>query len=221
MCALGPNASAVVLQYLDGHGDIGIGDEGGSLELHYHFEDGLNETGPEAEFEPAEVYVRVGDAAMITTTADVSFLGTTTGDPLWILPEVEQAGLPFLGIGTDELSAAFTSVDLTLTGFNGPGEFALWQDGGGTPNVFLQTNGGLAGSLNLLPGGHGHYNWGFTAEGIYEVEFTATGNLAAGGTQSDTATYTFAVGTSTVVPEPSSALLGALGGLFLLRRRRN
>lgn len=223
MSALAGKGSAAVVGYNTGHGDLGIAYEGGELELHYHFEDGLNESGPEVEYAPDEVLVRAPDASMVTTTEGLPFLGTSSGDMIWVLPEGEEAGVPFFGIGTDELDPLeVSSLELSLTGFSGPGQFALWQDGFPSPTVFMQTVDGLSAGDTVDPGvgGHGHYNWGFTAEGVYSLEMTATAQLVGGGTATDTATFSFAVGSSTV-PEPSVALLGAVGGMFLLRRRRS
>ncbi|MEM9588869.1 MAG: choice-of-anchor M domain-containing protein, partial [Planctomycetota bacterium] len=173
--------------------------------------------------------------AKITTIGPVSFLGTTTGQDIWVLPQdatgpggAETLGLPFVGIATEELSpSTFSSVDITLTNFSGPGEFALWQNPTLTlpATVFMQTVDGVssADNLNFGIGIHGHHNYGFTAEGVYQLEWTATGNFSAGGTVTDVETFTFVVGSSTAVPEPSGVVaLASFGllGLGLRRRRR-
>lgn len=62
--------------------------------------------------------------------------------------------------------------------------------------------------------GSGIANWGFTEKGIYELEFAISGTHVDDGLQSGSGVYTFEV-----IPEPSALLLGALGGLALLRRR--
>ncbi|WP_436717242.1 choice-of-anchor M domain-containing protein [Roseiconus lacunae] len=233
ICVLAGNTSAATVnEYFVDHGDIGIAYEDNELELHYHFEDGFNGVGPEVEFEPNEVYIRVSDAAKLTTTNDLGFLGTTAGDEIWILPQgntgssgAGSLGVPFVGLATEELdSTDFISVDLSMTNFNGPGEFALWQFGTFGPNVFFQSVDGIssADNLNLGIGIHDHANFGFTEEGIYEIELTATGNLTGGGTVVDVGTFTFAVGNVAAVPEPGS--VAALVSLTLVgacvRRRR-
>ena len=107
------------------HGDIGIAYEAGELELHYHFDEGLNGSGSEAEFEPDEVYIRVADEAILDPPVDIPFLGTTAAQDAWVLPQngtdAEDLGVPFVGLATEELDPlTFSSVDLFLTGFSGP-----------------------------------------------------------------------------------------------------
>ncbi|QDT02340.1 hypothetical protein K227x_07160 [Rubripirellula lacrimiformis] len=227
-------ASADVVTYTSGHGDIGLAYEGGELELHYHFGDGAILDGVsligDAEFDPAGAVVWVSDDARSTTTSSIAFLGTKAGDSVWRLPQSNTAGLPFLGIAAEELlPAEFSAATLQLTSFDGPGEFALWQSGGfGGADVFWQSNNGLD-SSDLLPltiGGHDHFNFGFTSEGVYDLGVTAVANLAAGGTVSDFGTLRFMVGDAAVaVPEPASfvaiAALGVTGWAVRRRRRRH
>ena len=101
---------------------------------------------------------------------------------------------------------------ITLTGITGPGSFVMWQDGFPNPTIFADSVGD---SFTLAPGSHTHFNWGFAAQGIYQLEFAISGNHVADGFQTASGIYTFEV-----IPEPSALLLGALGGLALLRRRR-
>jgi surface-anchored protein len=193
-------------------------DTADGFEPHFH-----NEGGPdgaiidgvrqetESEFEPADLIVVVG----LTSTTT---LGATS---YYWLPETETAAatnnVPFLGIGLEELNLADWSdgiVTLTLLNHVGPGKFRLWQDDGfGGAIDFIHTDGGAM-SFNIAAGTHTHYNWGFTELGIHELEFQISGTHVVDQFQSGAATYTFAV------PEPSTALLGALGAVALLRRRR-
>ncbi len=219
---MGVSAQATpTVEYSAGHADIGLAYESGELELHYHFGAGAVLDGvtlvSEDEADPGEVYVRVADSTQTTGTA-LSFLGNA--DPYWALPQNNVAGQPFLGIAAEELSGSeFSSASLEMTGFSGPGQFALWQ----WPNsAFMQTVDGISPSdtLPLVIGGHDHFNFGFTAEGVYQVTITATAELTGGSTVTDTETFWFVVGDNTVIPEPASlALLGLGGGLVLMRRR--
>ncbi|TWU56058.1 choice-of-anchor M domain-containing protein [Rubripirellula reticaptiva] len=221
-------ANAAVVEFASGHGDIGLAYENGELELHYHFGDGAVLGGSplvgEIEYGPSEAYVRVGDSAMVTTTADVSFLGTFAGDSVWLLPQSNTAGLPFLGIAAEELDSSFAGAMLSMSSFSGPGEFALWQAGGiGGATVRWQSNNGIDSTdmLNLSIGGHDHYNYGFTAEGIYDVGVTAVADFAAGGSVTDVGTFRFIVGDATAVPEPGSlAILAVTSVAAIVTRRR-
>ena len=225
-------ASADMIEYSGGHGDVGLAvEDDGSLFLHYHFGSGSvldrQTLADEAEYDPSEVYVRVGDAAMLTPTSGVSYLGTGPGEPIWELPQSSTAGLPFLGIAAEELSPAnFSSATLQLIGFSGPdgGEFALGQGGGSSgTQIFFQTNDGIttADMLSLTIGEHDHYFWAFSEMGVYDLNILAQATTQAGVTLSDTGTLRFAVGSATAVPEPASlACLAAAATGFWVRRRR-
>lgn len=217
---------AATLEYHDGHGDIGIGGDTTALELHFHFEDGINESTPsvDAEYAPNEVYIRVPDASKFTTTGDIPSLGTTTGDDIWVLPSANTVGMPFLGVASEELSnPPFTAMSLQLTGFIGPagGEFLLSQTVLTTTTEHMKSIDGVANpdTWDLVVGGHDHADYAFSKEGVYQLEFTATGTYA-GGQATDTATFTFVVGSSTPIPEPSTGALALIGGLLAAAGRR-
>jgi surface-anchored protein len=216
-------ASAQVMLPAD-HVDFGIGFHEGELELHWHIEDlGL-------EYAPGEAYafIPLGSTLVRPAGAAWDFTGVGAGATLYLAPEVDATPtVLFLGLGSEEiLDGTFfnNTVTLSLDSVNGPGAFALWQtDSFGGPLVALASSGGPS-SFDLITGGHEHYNWGFTAPGLYELTFTVSGILVGPGDQSisDTATFTFAVGTP--IPEPSAfaalAGLGALGLAATRRRRR-
>jgi len=202
-----------------GHADIGIGYEDQHLELHVHRSEPF-----EQEFAPGEAVFVVGPAAMGTSPGGTfsPFLGQA-GTPVWILPTTENDQLPFLGFGTEELTAGDWSGDISLSlkAVSGPGTFSVWKVGGfGTPDLKMSTVGGITTEdrLALLPGSHGHFNVGFSAPGEYLVTFEASGTHGIDGLRtSDPATYRFQV-----VPEPSTWALGLAGagfGALALHRR--
>lgn len=237
-CLCLSSADAAVVEYAAGHGDIGLAFENGELELHYHFGDGAVLDGAplvgDLEVDPADAYVRVGDNANVPILDALMFLRPSPNDPVWVLPQsgtnADAAGLPFLGIATEELqSTDFSSATISLTDFSGPGQFALWQgSGANSDDVKWQTSNGLNDPLNpddltLGIGSHDHFQYGFTAEGVYDLELTAVANRVGGGSVTDVGTFRFVVGTATAVPEPGSlaALAIGSGAIALMRRRRN
>jgi len=105
-----------------------------------------------------------------------------SGDPMWILPQSSYAGVPYIGISAEQLpSGVFQdSLLIELKQVDGPGQFMVWQTTSfGDYNVRMNTTDGIDTNDVLTPfvGGHEHYNWGFTTNGIYHVYFQASGVL--------------------------------------------
>ncbi|MEM9479217.1 MAG: choice-of-anchor M domain-containing protein [Verrucomicrobiota bacterium] len=242
------NSASGTSLFFSGHGDLGIGGgpaSGGDpaeLELHYHLGEDTGATlvgganagfvpDPGEEFEVDEIVVRVFNPLPDTdfSAPIFSFLGPL-GDFVYVLPEDEvdadAAGVPFLGIGAEELVPGDWTGSLVLTvdhaaynGFSNPGEFSLYDFGsaqtGADTNPFISTSNDGGIGFEIDAGGHSHANWAFTAPGLYNVPFVVTGTPSAGGGPiTDTATYQFLV-----IPEPSTSLLG-LASLVLIGLRR-
>lgn len=201
-----------------GHVDIGIAYETGAWDLHVH-----QEEPEEAEYEPGDVILQVGAGAQTAVPANpaFSFLGNP-GDPIWILPKSEDPNLLFLGIGTEELDPVdwTGNITLSLEAVTGPGRFTTWDtDLFGDPLIHMNSGDGLdlADQLDVIPGSHAHFFYGFSAPGDYSVTFEASGIFQGLNTDSGPVTYQFSV-----VPEPGAAalLLLGLGGMVLAGRRR-
>ena len=243
LAAAGPAARADIASWTSGHGDIGIEYDAGAaeFELHWHVDGGTVDgvSNVEQEYEADELRAVVPDSAgqnYDTVPNGLGFTGvqpdgnSTTSDA-WILPQNDAGDRPYLGFATEEGfgGSDFDSIELSLTGFSGPGEFSIWtiNPTNGQPVDLVATANGIDAAVDdffSLPElSHEHYNLWFTAEGLYDIEFTATGVLTGGGgTISDTANFQFQVGTPAAVPEPGSvALIGlAACGLVGGTRRR-
>jgi surface-anchored protein len=208
--ALAAQAQTVISS---GHVDLGIAYESGNWDLHVH-----QEIPTEAEFEPHEVILQVGAGAQTSIPANpnFSFLGNS-GDPIWILPKSEDPELLFLGIGAEELDPADWTGNITLSlgAVNGPGQFSIWDtDLFGNPLVLMNSGDGIDATdrLEVIPGSHAHFFYGFSAPGDYSVTFQALGIFDGLETASGPVTYQFSV-----VPEPGAIalLLLGLGGVAL------
>lgn len=223
------NAQGALL-YTSGHADIGLGFHDGGPEFHFHAEDACIGGVPDVsgEFEPDAILVVVPDHVMTILSGGSSwaFTGTTAGSPIWILPQHhgadghghEDEDMPFLGIGTEEIPSGLfvgNQVSLTLGSISGPGHFSLWQtDPFGEPIVYMSSFDPASANVLVLPVGlHGHYNWGFTEPGLYQIELIASGLLL-----DQTQTTISGVFSFLVVPEPSSLLFLTLGRLALSRK---
>jgi len=220
------SASAATPVLTSGHADfIGIGYEGGEFEPHSHVEGGVVDgtVRPDEEFEPGDLIVQVYATTIRPASSAWDPTGVPSGQSINLLYETDIAGKPFVGIGAEELDpTAWTGVTVTLTEMVGPagGQFSLWQTDSGVPTFFISTLGGISIADaytfdDLEEDDHAHFGWGFTVEGTYELTFKISGTHSVDGfKESLPATYTF-----NVIPEPSAALLGAMGALALLRRR--
>ena len=180
---------------------------GYELELHLH----SAEVTP-AEFGAADALLPVVAAAKTTRPAgsQYDFIGTSAGSPMWLLPKNQNPSVLFLSIGTEELDPLDFSSSLlwslvTVTGSGGgaaPGFFSVWDSGtaGSFSTVvpLMSTASGTStpNAFQVSAGTHTHFNYGFTAPGLYDVEFTASGTLSpalGGGPVTGTATYSFGV----------------------------
>ena len=240
--AIAPARAGTILVYASGHSDLCADYEDGSLALHYHFHTespGLDENGDPllGEISPSALYTRVSDETKIAASGGSAygFLGTPAGSDVWVLSQNHEIGQPYLGFGTEELDYDdwSTGIDYTLISVNGPGEFSMWMSPPfGDPIVYWATSDGIVdgdGYTDVYTQAalsHSHANWGFTAEGVYQVQMQVSGTLADGTTSvsSDVETFTFLVGSSTV-PEPGTIALLASGAAAMMlgfwRRRGN
>lgn len=226
-CALDARAGL----YESGHGDVDIAYDAlptGEWELGFHLEgavvDGVS--GAEGEFGAADLVVLVPASTSTTRPGGSAWdpLGVAAGEEFWFLPQsgtlADSLGAPFLGIATEEIGAGEfvgDQVSLSLIGVSGPGDFSVWQDGL-SPTFYMSTADGVdAGdALSLATGTHAHFNYGFSAPGLYEVTFQASGNHAVDGlVTSNPTVFSFQV-----IPEPGTLSLAAAGITMLLAVRR-
>lgn len=181
---------------------IGYGDAY-ELDLHLH----SSEVTP-SEFAASDALLPVLAAAKTTRPSGTqfAFMGGTAGGPLWVLPKDQDPDLLFLSIGTEELDPADFASTITfqliqVTGSGGgpaPGDFSVWNVGTFSELLPLMSSvpGTTSNSFAVPAGTHTHFNYGFTAPGLYNVEFTASATLAAalgGGPVTGTAVYSFGV----------------------------
>lgn len=119
------------------------------------------------------------------------------GEPLWILPQSQFPGMLYLGLSAATIPAGTFSGPLTLalkrvempgqTNLITTGRFYAWQTAGfGQFDVFMDSANGItaADAIPLTPPGHAHYNWGFSAAGLWHVTLQAGGRVTGESTNS-------------------------------------
>ncbi len=216
-----PSLAIAMDDYTDGHADIGIVFEGGELEFVVESEGtavigGVPNVPAGTEFDPADINIVVSNNAVAPRPAGAVWdtVGNNAGDPTWIIPENDPGlglDIPWLGVATEEIPLnTFVNDEITLTfeGATGPGTVTFWSSG---PNFIFANSGD---SLVIPAENEAHYSIGFTAPGVYQVNFSAQGQLIGGPLATATGTYNF-----TVVPEPTAITLLTIGAVALLRRR--
>jgi surface-anchored protein len=198
----------------------------------------VNDTDNATTYAPsaATLTVLTGAQAPRPASSLFDFVGVGAGQTYWRLPQSQNPNLLYLGVAAYSVNAADTdSYDAStesggrvvgtgdwvrlrldsVTGAGGtaaPGFFSVWQSGDFGPNVMMSSfSGGITSddSLWVVAGGHSHFNWGFTAPGIYEV--TVRPSVRRSGSQVESTTpFTFVFNVQGVVPEPGTLPLALL-----------
>ena len=197
-----PSAGDAPVYYLAGHGDLDIGVEDGQLDLHVHVHAGGiidgNALAEDTPFDPDKAIIVGTPGAKVLRPAGSMWnpTGADVNQPLWILPQAAQEGLPMFGLATEDIDPGIfvgETVTLSLRHIKGPGAFSLWEnDAFGQQQFIFSTHDGLLSTV-LPVGLHAHNNWGFTKPGTYTLIFEVTGTLVAGGSTSALGIYTFLI----------------------------
>jgi surface-anchored protein len=137
----------------------------------------------------------------------VPYLGPA-GTPIWQLPVDSAPDLLWPGFSTEQPRTDLPGpTQLRLTGFSGPGAFALST----TNDDVVMSSGDPALSYTLTAGSHAHAGWSFTREGVYRLTITASSTTAWGEDVQVNRTLAVAVGSvdpRTVTPgsgEPAAS----------------
>ena len=194
-CPPPPPPPACPVELSEGAVDApGIAFEDGAFDLHVHDEDN------DIEYEADCAVLKVKDEAATTVPADpaFSFLGTA-GAPAWILPQVEDNDLLYLGYATEEITDGTfegDELDWSMVDVDGPGSFAVYSvDQFGAPVVLFDSDDALPQTVTISTGAHTHVNWAFSAEGTYTVTYSAAGTPTGDSlVDSGPVEYTFTVG---------------------------
>lgn len=176
-------------------------DAGWRFSVSYDEDDDFSTAGGVVRLDPESTVILAAPktAAVVPSPAGVFSRFGPSGTPLWVLPQNNALGTPFLGVRTTMATGLFQarvgnnyspssqgSVSLRLvsvegTGPDAGGKFATWktESFGSTVFSFDTTDGiGAADEIPTIPvSSHTHYNWAFTKPGLYRVTLEAKGKL--------------------------------------------
>jgi surface-anchored protein len=201
--AVVPAQAAVTLDH--GHVDgVWVKFVSGNLQVFI----GDHTSGSTVERNPADVILKAKPAAQQTVPPSPNpACQGTPGNPVWILPQVENDlvnGLLWLGwsaqtIGTGVL--VNNQVTLKLTDAHpttGSGVFCGFTKSGFTTTKLFDSSDGYTSADSVAiavgAGGHRHLNWAFTKSGDWSLTFEVTGTPVGGSAQTVSKTYNFSIG---------------------------
>ncbi|MEH1128459.1 TIGR03773 family transporter-associated surface protein [Micromonospora sp. CPCC 206061] len=150
--------------------------------------------------DPSDVVLHLKPAGATTVPAgNFGFLGPA-GSKIWQIPQTQNSSMLWLGWNTEEITSSQlrgASLTWSLDKVEGPGKLVIYLfETFGQPRVVFDSGNGLPDRYTVATGTHAHGNWAFTKEGAYKLTFTQRATLANGRLVSDTATVTFAVGST-------------------------
>jgi surface-anchored protein len=134
--------------------------------------------------EATNVVLLVPEAARLELPSGTPF--GNEGDSLWILPQNQFADILYLGFSAEQIPAGVFAGPLAfqLKEVVGPGSFFAWQAASfGQFLIKFNSSDGVSEADRTLPliGSHEHFNWGFSAPGVYALTFEIEGKRLSGG----------------------------------------
>jgi surface-anchored protein len=208
---------------ISAHGHLHDGKMELEVGLHNH------DAGTEYELPDTGVQFQIGfgnaNGTAPAPKQSVTIGGTLLGN-VWVTAPsgliADSVNQPFIGFSAEELGLGWTgNVSFTLTSLlytgSGAGKLFLFED----ENLYWNTNqtlgvGGNYGVFTVAAGQHGHGEFAFSDEGLYELTLLVSGTHSSGTINSSATTLNI-----NVVPEPTcgTLLLIGLAGLMAARRR--
>lgn len=183
-----------------GHADLGPVVNTDSGETRFLVRD-------DSEFPPkwrhlSDTVFLVDDSAKQTLPEEsqsFEFTGAKPGSQVWVIPQSEVHGVPWLGWNTQNPTLTKTAdrgITLEFAGHEGDGQFSLFLQNGGfaEPQVLWTSAKNESQPMWVDLNTHTHANWVFTKPGVHKVAVRALIPLLDGTTKEITEVLTFAVG---------------------------
>jgi surface-anchored protein len=162
--------------------------------------------GGTVERSPGDVILRArpGSQRTVQPAPNPACLGTP-GNPVWILPQVQDHTLLWLGWSAATIPSGVLINNSFVVTINAVANVRPPADSNGVLCVFARSafsaikyfdsTAAFPQSVHVPVGLNGQWNmnWAFTARGIWQVDFTVTATPVGGTTQIITKTYTFSI----------------------------
>ena len=131
--------------------------------------------------------------------SDYDFTGAHAGQKVFVLPQTEKQGVPWLGWNTQSpalVKDVQKGVTMQLLGHQGPGQLTMFLQAGGfaKPQKIFSTGEPMPQGMWVDSNTHAHANWTFTEPGVHRVALGITAKTNEGKEIKGTKIVTFAVG---------------------------
>ncbi|TDO45895.1 putative ABC transporter-associated repeat protein [Kribbella sp. VKM Ac-2527] len=170
----------------DGHVDLGPRFVDGKWTIQLR-----DDTVDPAVWRPLEdVVIQANSKSKVAVPADpaYAFLGKA-GQPVWVIPQVQQAGVVWPGWNTQDPQVASRvdrEVTWSLEGVQGPGTFTLFLNSDfGKPAPVFDSRKPFPQQTGIDVNTHVHGNWTFDAQGTYLLNVAMTAKLTDGTSVTD------------------------------------
>ncbi|MDU3135068.1 MAG: choice-of-anchor M domain-containing protein [Winkia neuii] len=155
-----------------GHADMGVRVQGGSAQIMVRDD---SQDVPVWRH-PQDVTFALSDKALQNLPAgtEYDFTGASAGQRVWVIPQAQIAGVPWLGWSSGDpalAKEAARGVTIEYCGHKGPGQFSVFEQDGGfsKPRLLWSSQKNKAQPIFTEIGSHAHANWVFTKPGVHLV----------------------------------------------------
>jgi surface-anchored protein len=178
----------------------------------------VNDTTNNAIYQPSDVLLYVSAYAEQTQPAGYDFIGAGAGNTYWLLPQATDLNQLTVALSAEPIAPhTFDSyqprdpritrsgewIKWSLVDVQGPGQVSLWQTAQAPSAWWASTvDGGRTydPAAYVEAGNHTHYNWGFSAAGMYDVTFDVSAFVNGHGLPIHSGNVTFRFGVEVPLP---------------------
>ena len=180
-----------------GHADLGPVFADGKMQ--FLVRDDTQDTPVWRHLEDVVFAVSDGAKQTLPETDQFAFTGAKPGAEVWVIPQTEVAGVPWLGWNSQApslLERSANGMSLEFGGHEGPGQFSLFVQPGGfhEPQQLWNEQEPGTQSMWVEPNTHTHANWVFTEPGAHRIGGRATVEDQDGTVHTDEQVVRIAVG---------------------------